>query len=381
MITFVPPPPKTEKPRKKRGSFVPRLSEDTDLRAIQIGVAATILLHVLLIVLMPDKLDNDMAGQFTPEHMGTASKTFNIEINPEEFAPPLLVPKKPPTKFVETNPDLPDNEPDKTDNFAAQNQQAAQEKPATKTGGDRPEMEGKKDMEPSQIVSGNLSPTTPIVPLPPPPTPQLPSKEEVTPNPARERTPLPGIERYVGENTKAFGSNIAKIAPHPEDIEKKVEGLPDAQNVEGVSGVRAKVSQVQLPKDRPKLDKRARPAIFAENKLGTSNIGLSGVDARWSNYGAYLQKLVEAIQIQWEKLIMESRAYPEHGSIVHVKFVIDSTGSITKIVSVEGGLAGQQAERNCVSGITIPAPYGKWSDDMVALLGEKQEMTFSFYYQ
>jgi len=37
--------------------------------------------------------------------------------------------------------------------------------------------------------------------------------------------------------------------------------------------------------------------------------------------------------------------------------------------------------RACVSAITTRAPYGDWTDDMIAVLGSEQEMTFSFYYQ
>ncbi len=382
MHSFVPPKPKPEAPRVKRSPLASRLTEDTDKRAIRIAIAVTVFFHAAVILLMPDKLDSGMEGQFTPEHMGVANKTFNIELNPEEFAS-LKVPekKKVPTNFVETNPDLPDNEPDKTDNFAAQNQQAAQEKPATKTGGDRPEMEGRTDLQSNQVVSGNLSPTTPIVPLPPPPTPQVPTEQEQNSVPVKERTPLPGIEKYVGDNAKAFGSNIAKIAPHPEDIDKKVEGTPDAPTLQGVQGVRAKVSQLVLPRERPKLDKRARPAIFSENKVGTSNIGVGAIDAFRSNYGEYLQKLTETVQMQWEKLISESRAYPAPGSMVHVRFEMNAAGDVTTVLKVESGMAGQQAERNCVSAITLPAPYGKWTDDMVAMLGEKQELSFTFLYQ
>lgn len=381
MRSFLPPlpPPVPQRPKRRRPLL--RLPEDADRRALLIGLCATILVHVLVIVFMPSRLDSDFSGEYTPEHMGTQSKNFNIELAPEEFAP-LVPPKpKPPVKFVETNPDLPDNEPDKTQNFAAQNQQAAQEKPAKNTEGDRPEMEGKKDLEPSQVVSGNLSPTTPVVPIPPPPTPMVPNDQPETPTPVRERTPLPGVERYVGENDHTFGSNIAKVAPHPEDLDRKVEGMPDAQTLEGVSGVRAKVSQVQLPRERPKLDKRARPAIFAENKLGTANIGPAAVDARWSNYGQYLQKLIEAVQMQFDRLNDESRSRPAPGSVVTVKFILDSNGEISRVVSVESGMSGQQAERIAVSSITNPAPYGKWTDDMVAMLGPEQEMTFAFYYQ
>jgi hypothetical protein len=45
------------------------------------------------------------------------------------------------------------------------------------------------------------------------------------------------------------------------------------------------------------------------------------------------------------------------------------------------GTAGNQAEKACAAAITARAPYGPWTDDMIAVLGEEQELTFVFYYQ
>jgi len=128
------------------------------------------------------------------------------------------------------------------------------------------------------------------------------------------------------------------------------------------------------------LERRVRPALFAENRIGTSNIGPAAVDARWSNYGTYLQKMIEAVQMAWDKINLQSKTFPAPCSIVTVKFVLNSEGSIARILSVSGGMSGAQAEGGCVAAITSPSPYGAWSDDMVAVLGQEQEMTFAFYY-
>jgi hypothetical protein len=125
---------------------------------------------------------------------------------------------------------------------------------------------------------------------------------------------------------------------------------------------------------------QVRPAILAERLAGTSNIGPTAVDARWSNYGAYLQRMIEAVQIQWEKLLVESKVYPSSGSTVTVKFIMDSAGKIARIINVDS-TANDSASRACMSAITDRAPYGDWTDDMKAVLGEQQEMTFTFYYQ
>jgi hypothetical protein len=66
--------------------------------------------------------------------------------------------------------------------------------------------------------------------------------------------------------------------------------------------------------------------------------------------------------------------------MVVVKFRLDKGGSIAEIISVIPGNA-DQASRACVSAITARAPYGEWTDDMIQVLGESQELTFSFYYQ
>ena len=41
---------------------------------------------------------------------------------------------------------------------------------------------------------------------------------------------------------------------------------------------------------------------------------------------------------------------------------------------------GSQAESICKSSITTRAPFGKWTDDMVAMLGDSQVVEFTFYY-
>jgi hypothetical protein len=56
-------------------------------------------------------------------------------------------------------------------------------------------------------------------------------------------------------------------------------------------------------------------------------------------------------------------------------------GQVTSIVRVDGCTAESQEGRCCITAITKPSPYGKWTDDMIAKLGTEQEMTFVFYYQ
>jgi len=353
-----------------------RLWNDPDSRSIVVGVIGMLLVHLLLLLFAPHLLRNDRVPSVLRPH--SSAREFSIEIAPETFPRPQ--PKAPPPfKFVETNPNAPENIPDKTQNFGAQNQQAAQEKPAPDQHNDRPAIEGQKDIHSTQIVTGQLQkPTEQLEKAPPE---QALPKETATTAPRQEQNPLSGFEKSTNPTENSFGTGIAKPTESEHAIAEKIEGVKNAPLIEGANSTQPQIDP-KHPRPRQSVVKQqqVRPAIFEENKFGTANIGPAAYDARWSNYGQYLQKMIETVQIQWERILTESRVYPVNGTHVEVKFKIDKEGKISEIINVEG-TAGNQAEHACTSAITSRSPYGPWTDDMIAVLGESQEMTFMFYYQ
>jgi hypothetical protein len=368
--TVLPPPPASPDRRRPRVRF----SENPETRSVQIGLLGTILLHGLLLLLAP------FFFRFVPTRTlrtPPPPQEFNIELTQDD--PAKEAPKPPPSRFVETNPDAPENVPDKTNNFGAQNQQVAQEKPTPDGKNDRPALEGKKDLESSPIVSGQL--VQQLEQTPSPPAPETPPQEQTVATPRLEQNPLSGSEKLEGDDKVAIGTNVAKASDRPESVPEKVAGVKDVPFFPGATTTQPQIDP-QRPRPRPSIvaQQRARPAIFAENKFGTSNIGPIAFDARWSNYGAYLQRLIETVQIQWEHILSESRVYPTPGSTVEVKFILNSEGAVARIVNVES-TATDAASRACMSAITERSPYGKWTDDMLAVLGEQQELTFKFFYQ
>ncbi len=114
-------------------------------------------------------------------------------------------------------------------------------------------------------------------------------------------------------------------------------------------------------------------------KPSTYRTAISEVDPRWTNYGRYLQEIVDTIQAEWDDVAYNSGVHPPTGSHVSVTFVLNSEGNIPKIVKVEGN-AGMVGEEMCVTAIVRPTPYAKWTSDMVASLGNEQQLTFAFYY-
>ena len=371
--TLVPPPAPAAPPRRRRR---PWLSDKPDTRAVQIGVLGTILIHLILLLLAPHLFRLDQAHTIVRPR---TPHPFNIEISPDSYISAKPPPKPPPPKFVETNPNAAENIPDKTSNFSNRNQQVAQFKPTPHGKSDRPALAGRKDIQSNQIVTGQLSKPQESVPVPPKPSPPKPAAKAA---PKLEQNPLAGFEKQQGQSLDGYGANIAKPSDNSKAIPEKMTGAKDAPVIQDPQAFAPPVIDPKHPRPRVTLDQHVRPAIFSENKFGTQNIGPTAVDARWSNYGVYLQRMIETVQIEWDRVLQASKIYPNSGSAVSVKFVMNTKGDIARIVSVEPTTGtSDAATRACVSAITTRAPYGDWTEDMIAVLGTEQEMTFTFYYQ
>ena len=347
------------------------LAPEIDSRSIQVGILATLILHLLLILVIPELSVLDRASSQT---VGAREEEefFELQLEPddEEALDPF--------RFVEVNPDVPDNVPDDTINFGAQNQQVAQEEPTPDGDSDNPAIEGETDVESTQIVDGRLN--QPNLP-PEPAVPESEAVAEQTPaTPQQMRNPLSGFEEFVGDDLESVGSNIAQVLPNAEAIPEPIDGVPDAPQNPGV-GLYAQVDPMN-PRPRQRVERDARPAIFRENLIGTSNIGPVAYNAKWSAYGEYLQKMIEVIQVRWENAIQASQTYPNRGTMVTISFILNSLGEVTEISSVDGS-ANDQATNWCVAAISPDSEFsfGEWTDDMIAILGDEQELTFRFLYR
>jgi hypothetical protein len=353
--------------------FSVRAFKDPEARSSLVGIAAVILIHLILFLVMPYLFRSD-ALRSGPRKIA-APRQFNIEISPDAFTKP---PPKPPivlNKYIEANPNAPDKVPDNTTNFSSQNQVLAQEKPQLDQHNDKPKLDGKKDINSNQTVSGQLA--KPQDAVPPVPNMTLPTKTQTAPKQAKD--PLAGFEK-MAEGTDGFGTNIGKNPDVVKPADQKVEGVKNAPLVEGADGSQPAIDP-KKPRARPVLtNPRTRPAIFEDNQFGTSNIGPIAVSAKWSAYGEYLHKMMEAIQIQWDRILIESRTEPPSNTTVTVKFTMDIHGKITEIVNVDS-TSTEQGKQSCISAITRPAPHGEWTPDMIAVLGDSQDLTFQFYYQ
>jgi hypothetical protein len=366
-----PPPLPHERRRQLTGA--------PDRKAIQIGVVGTLLIHLLLFLIAPH-LEPQGTGEFFPA-ADDGSRTFDIEMDAETFFTP-----PPPQQFVEVNPDAPENTPDRTDNFGARNQQVAQETPTPDGESESPATEGQTEIESTAIVSGDRAEQdaepVPVVPATPEEIAEL--NEALEQAARRALDPLPGTERIEGDNPDGFGSSVVPLPTNPVPIPERVEGDPNATEAFGAaSGSPFRVDPTR-PAPRPTLAARdLRPAFIAERVDGTSNLGVIAHNALKTEYGSYLSRIIETVDRQWANNIRGKLtggfSYPLAGSQVKVKFRLMKSGDVA-IVEVDG-TADTLWSRVSVDAIAQRAPYGEWTDDMVTILGESTEITFTFFYQ
>jgi len=349
-------------------------------RSIAIGFICTLLFHILLLCLAPLFPVEKFAGSHSNlDWVAKANrgKEFNFELTPPEPEP-----KQPdPFKFVETNPDAPENTPDKTNNYSNRNQQSAQkEKPPETDPENRPSVKGQDDIKnDSSIVSGDMARPQDGAAV----TAMQNAVENATPQAAQqaraEQVPLQGTEKIDGKSEDGVGSNISQSQSPSNQAEKFLEG---AKNGKSPTGGLTESPQVEesrpKPKARPRLT-QARPNILQNRLAGTQNIGILGIDARWSEYGEYMQEFIEIVQASWYSILDESRIAPKSGTHVFVTFTLNSDGEVSIVTTEE--TAGKQGVYACTNALTVRQPYRKWTEQMIAVLGKQQTMTFSFYYQ
>lgn len=334
---------------------------------MQVGFFWTLVVHLLLLLLAPMIFTDEFEpGRFV--RPGSTAQSFDIEIMPESPVP---------SRFVETNPEAPDNVPDQTENFGAKNQQSAQPEPDKDSALRTPKTEGPEDVvNETQFMTGELAPPVESQPAPALPE-QTPEESMPAETPQARQVPLPGSEKSEGDSTEAFGTNIARFPEPSTAAPERVEGEPDAQNPSPADRAASSGMRPQ-PQPRPRLA-QVRPGILQNRPVGVSNTGSIAVDSKFSEFGDYLQELIETVQVQWDNILSASRVYPKPSTSVTVTFRLNSQGNISEIVRVDGD-AGEYGTRACLSAIQARAPYRPWTKPMMDMLGNEQELTFHFHY-
>jgi hypothetical protein len=299
-----------------------RPEESIDQRSAAIAVAVSLGLHLLLLWVLPDTF-HKVVAYVRPVEVLTAP----VKID-EARLPPKL-------RFIETNPVANQAVPKTTPFTSSRNQTAAQPVPEKMpTNSPLPKSEGTSDSlriaqgKPRSIDQSQAAPAT------------QPSVSMAAPVKA---APPPGP-----------GKSAAQPSPAP---------VPVAANP-----------------DRPRASVPSGTyGLLLRRPVGVNRAGSIAVDARFSNYGDYTQRMLEAIQSSWWSIIERSRFEGVSRGRVTVSFRLHRDGTVTD-AKVHGTEVTRVMTLACKDAVMAPAPYDIWRADMVAMYGESDTVTINFLY-
>ena len=297
-----------------------RPEESIDQRSATIAVAVSLGLHLLLLWVLPDTF-HKVVAYVRPVEVLTAP----VKID-EARLPPKL-------RFIETNPLANQAVPKTTPFTSARNQTAAQPVPEKMpTNSPLPKSQGTSEQlriaqgKPRSIDQSEAAPAT------------QPSVSMAAPVKA---APPPGPGKSAAQPTPA------PVAANPE--------RPRASVPSGTYG------------------------LLLRRPVGVSRAGSIAVDARFSNYGDYTQRMLEAIQSSWWSIIERSRFEGVSRGHVVVSFILHRDGTVTD-AKIRGTEVTRVMTLACKDAVMAPAPYDIWRADMVAMYGESDTVTINFLY-
>lgn len=368
---------------------------------VVVGVMGTLLAHLWLLFMLS---------------MGFL-KTEPIETEDpySEFSIELAAPEEQEEEeqfYTETNPDVPENEPDDTNRFAARDQQAANEEaPEEIDPNERPAVESDDTIETDQVITGSLY--DPVLAPPPspepteeaeqdqqqaaqPPSPNQPLLQVVDASSQARKKEVPlfgsqedeedesGIADYDYSKLEEPATNVTDLVEGEEDEGEEEETL-DESPASPASVASAMVQPTNVaddgipsPRARPQLPRL--PSVPTRNsKLGVSSVGKLAVDAKASKFGEYMERLIETVKLNWDHAVQRSSTV-ETKSVVKIRFMLNSDGMVTDIEILEGTTSRAIGIYMCRQAIERSVPFGPWPEGLVEMFGEEEDVTLNFHY-
>lgn len=120
--------------------------------------------------------------------------------------------------------------------------------------------------------------------------------------------------------------------------------------------------------------------LLLRNPVDVGRAGALALDARFSAYGDYAQRMLEAVQASWWGILSRTRMDDFAAGTVVVRFRLARDGTVPE-AEVVSSTVPALAALACKDAVQLPAPYDPWRPEMVALLGEDETVTITFHYR
>ena len=295
-----------------------------DLRAAAFAAVVSFGLHLLLLWLVPDTFRQ--AVMFVrPVEVLTAP----VKID-EARLPAKL-------RFAETNPVANQAVPKTAPFTSSRNQTAAQPVP---------------EKMPSNSALPKSAGTSPEIRL-------AQGKPRSIDQSQAQPTPAPAISMAGPKSAPPPGPGKAAARPAPKAAPAPTPADPERPRASIPSGT---------------------AGLLLRNSVGVNRAGAVAIDARFSQYGDYTQRMLEAIQSSWWSIIERSQFEGVTRGRVTVSFRLHRDGTVTDATILSNEVT-RVMSLACKDAVMAPAPYDIWRADMVALYGESDMVTINFYYR
>jgi outer membrane biosynthesis protein TonB len=301
-----------------------RPDDSIDLRAATFAAIMSLGLHLLLLWLLPDTF-RQVAAIVRPVEVLTAP----VKID-EARLPAKL-------RFAETNPVANQAVPKTAPFTSSRNQTAAQPVP---------------EKMPSNSALPKSAGTSPEIRL-------AQGKPRSIDQSKAQPTPAPAISMAGPKAVPPPGPGKAAARPVPKAAPAPTPANPDRPRASIPSGT---------------------AGLLLRNSVGVNRAGAVAIDARFSQYGDYTQRMLEAIQSSWWSIIERSQFEGVQRGRVTVRFRLHRDGTVTDATILSNEVT-RVMSLACKDAVMAPAPYDIWRADMVALYGESDIVTINFYYR
>ena len=299
---------------------------------------------------------------------------------------------------VQTNPDTPENEPDKTLNLSDRKQQNQQvvtspdQKEGLKSDGDSEESKaifsGKISLEQSdQTIKNNQADNQDFAI----------TKQEIV-----QETPTQSISLLPEEKTRVKEQIFPKLSdpnkdgikiqndsderPEQEKVLSKTIDLTKTPTNEDNQLIDQESSPIMpqnpLPLPRPKLNKNLLPTVIRKSKGEPLKSGSLSIEAddRFKEFVAYHRAMSEIIIKQWYQLASSVEISAEdRGTKIKITFTLEADGKIKDLKVVDSNVR-TIAGLICKDAIQSPAPFRHWSPEMIEELEEAVTLQITFHY-
>ena len=349
-------------------------------RTFLIALLGTLFLHIMLFVWLPD-------GLLMTKPAANEDREQTVELTLEPPDPETL-------RYVEANPEAPENEPDRKDRYSFRAQQAADENPDVSSD-NTPSVDGEEASQ--KIVQGAVEQSEPmfseagvfalsrelvgspdqrsvtaqvsrLAPL---------AREPSAPDFIRQ---APEVEEGPGSHPELSGES-QQVVENPDDkaLVHLYRAEPTERNQDANEPGGSASAAKPLPRKRPTLPPDLVYGPLMRSEGSASRRGAIAIDATFSQFGEYQQQFYAAVQAGWYQEIDFFQPI-DTSAQVRVRFRIQSNGIVDEVTVLQS-TATQVATLICQTALTKRSPFRPWTEEMIRVFGRERVMEIVFSYR